>query len=270
MSWVTERLPCQLMCGRFVAASPPDELANYFGTPPVEEELAESFNVAPTARIYAVRSPQQSRELTVMRWGLVPFWSKDLKIGARMINARSETVADKPAFRSAFKKRRCLIPVDGFYEWAKLDGPDQTDSKKKQPYFIHRADEERSVFAGLWERWQPRDENGARIEDAEPIDTCTILTCEANKTMAEIHDRMPVMLAPGSWEQWLDPKSDPTAMLPLLKAAPDSLLEFRPVSTMVNNARNHGPQLIARHSDETVSGDSSASEVDSGQMDFDL
>jgi putative SOS response-associated peptidase YedK len=253
------------MCGRFVAASPPDELANYFGTPPVEEELAESFNVAPTAKIYAVRAPAQSRELTVMRWGLVPFWSKDLKIGARMINARSETVDSKPAFRSAFKKRRCLIPVDGFYEWAMLDDPDQKGSKKKQPYFIHRADDERSVFAGLWERWHPRDEDGARIEDAEPLDTCTILTCEPNQTMAKIHNRMPVLLAPGSWDQWLDPKSDPTAMLPLLKAAPDSLLEFRPVSTLVNSSRNHGPQLMERLSDEAA-----PDEAVPGQIGLDL
>lgn len=242
MCLVTQRLRCHLMCGRFVAASPPDELAKYFGTPQVEEELKESYNVAPTAKIYTVRAPDRSRELTVMRWGLVPFWAKDTKIGSRMINARSETAAVKPAFRTAFKKRRCLIPADGFFEWALPDNP--VGRPKKQPYFIYRNDEELSVFAGLWERWYPKDSNGDRLDDAEPLDTCTVLTCAANQTMARIHDRMPVFLPPAAWDRWLDPASDPASLADLMKPAPDSLLGLHPVRTEVNNSRNQGSQLI--------------------------
>lgn len=257
-----ERLRCVLMCGRFVAASPPDELANYFGTSPAEETLEESFNVAPTSKVYSVRASQSGSnlavappELAAMRWGLVPFWAKDQKVGARMINARSETVQTKPAFRSAFKKRRCLIPADGFFEWAlpskdlpavdpAAQGLAKNGKPKKQPYFIHRADDELCVFAGLWERWYPKDEEGNRIEDADPIDSCTILTCAPNTTMESIHDRMPVFLAPGHWDAWLDVDTDPERLVPLLAPAPDSLLSMRPVRTMVNNVRNRGPELI--------------------------
>lgn len=243
------------MCGRFVAASPPDELANYFGTPAAEEHLDESFNVAPTSKVYAVRSSDGERELSVMRWGLVPFWAKDLKVGSRMINARSETVASKPAFRSAYKSRRCLVPVDGFFEWAlptkDLPAVDpiaaelsKSGKPKKQPYFVYRADEELCVFAGLWESWHPKDADGNRIPDAEPIESCTILTCSPNQTMERIHDRMPVFLAPGAWNDWLNPESDVTDLHDLLVPAPDSLLAMHAVRTTVNSVRNRGPELI--------------------------
>ncbi len=191
------------MCGRYVSAAPVEDLAKYFSATTPEHVLEANFNVAPTTDVYAVRADKGERALTPMRWGLVPFWAKDLKIGSRMINARSESVADKPAFRRAFAKRRCLLPADGFYEWQKLDG-----QKAKQPWFIHRVDEEPLVFAGLYEFWHPKDAEGHDLDDAELVVSCTILTTSANETMAPIHDRMPVMLAPRAWDDWLDPASD--------------------------------------------------------------
>ena len=228
------------MCGRFVSASPPDELAKYFGAEEPEGELEPSFNVAPTNEVYAIRAEAGTRKLDTLRWGLVPFWAKDLKIGSKMINARAETVAEKPAFRKAFERRRCLIPADGFYEWAKVTG-----QKAKQPYFIHRPDGEPIVFAGMWERWKPRLEDGKTIdESADAIETCTILTCSPNKTMAAIHNRMPVLLAPAVWDDWLSQETETDYISSLLAPAPDDLLELVPVSTAVNNVRNKGEQLI--------------------------
>jgi putative SOS response-associated peptidase YedK len=229
------------MCGRFVSASPPDELANYFGADQPDESLEPSFNVAPTNEVYVVRGRDGHRELGSMRWGLVPFWAKDLKIGSKMINARAETVAEKPAFRKAYQQRRCLIPADGFYEWAKIP-----DSKTKQPYFIHRSDGEPIVFAGMWERWKPRLEDGKTVdEDADVIETCTILTTTPNDTMAAIHNRMPVLLAPTVWDDWLSADADMDHIGSLMVPAPDDLLTLVPVSTAVNNVRNKGEELIA-------------------------
>ncbi len=228
------------MCGRFVSASPPDELAKYFGAEEPDGALEPSFNVAPTNEVYAVRAKDGRRSLQSLRWGLVPFWAKDLKIGSKMINARAETVAEKPAFRKAYQTRRCLIPADGFYEWAKVPG-----QKTKQPYFIHRPDGEPIVFGGMWERWKPRLEDGKTVdEDAEVIETCTILTCAPNQTMAAIHNRMPVLLAPAVWDDWLSPDSEMDYISSLLAPAPDDLLALQPVSTAVNNVRNKGEQLI--------------------------
>lgn len=227
------------MCGRFVSAAPADELAKYFSASPPEQVLEENFNVAPTTSVYAVRASDGHRSLATLRWGLVPFWAKDLKIGSRMINARSETVADKPAFRRAFAKRRCLIPADGFYEWEKIEG-----SKSKQPWYIHRVDDEPLAFAGLWELWHPKDDEGNDVPDADPVVTCTILTCEANATMEPIHDRMPVMIAPNRWDDWLAPDSDGELVRSLMVPAPDSLLTMYPISTAVNSVRNRGPELL--------------------------
>lgn len=228
------------MCGRFVSASPPDELANYFGAAEPDGGLEPNFNVAPTNEVYVVRAADGNRNLASLRWGLVPFWAKDLKIGSKMINARAETVAEKPAFRKAFQTRRCLIPADGFYEWAKVTG-----QKTKQPYFIHRPDGEPIVFAGMWERWKPRLEDGKTVdEDAEVIETCTILTCEPNNTMATIHNRMPVLLAPGVWDDWLSEETPMDFVSSLMKPAPDDLLRLVPISTAVNNVRNKGEELI--------------------------
>ncbi len=224
------------MCGRYVSASPPSEIAKYFGAALADEQLLEpSFNVAPTNEVYAVLEADGARLLDHLRWGLVPHWAKDLSIGSRMINARADGVATKNAFRQAFKSRRCLLPADGFYEWQAVPG-----QKRKQPMFIHRRDDEPLAFAGLWERWRGPDKQG------ETVRTCTVITTEANAMMAPIHDRMPVILPPERWAEWLDPENHDTEHLAsLLVPAPPTLLIARPVSTAVNHVRNKGPELIA-------------------------
>ncbi len=230
------------MCGRFVSASTPDELANYFGALAPDSDLdddhRENYNVAPTSEVYAVRASDGDRTLSTLRWGLIPFWAKDMKVGNRMINARAETVADKSAYRKAYTSRRCLIPADGFYEWAKVPG-----HKAKQPYYIYRPDGEPIVFAGLWERWRPKDENGDYIED-ELVESCTIITTTPNEEMLAVHDRMPVLLPPAVWDDWLSPDTDLELIGGLLGPPPDGFLELRPVSTSVNNVRNNGAHLL--------------------------
>ncbi|MCZ7530441.1 MAG: SOS response-associated peptidase [Acidimicrobiia bacterium] len=164
----------------------------------------------------------------------MPFWAKDLKIGDRMINARAETVAEKPAYRKAFKKHRCLLPVTAFYEWERV--PD----KPKQPWLFSPADGEPLAFAGLWETWRDPEE-----DDPDPVRSTTIVTTSANEVMAPVHDRMPVILPERAWDQWLDPENHDTgALQKLLVPAADGVLERRPVSTRVNNARNQGPELV--------------------------
>lgn len=233
------------MCGRFVSAAPPDELARYFGAEPVDRELEANFNVAPTSEIYVVRAAEGHRQLSTLRWGLIPFWAKDAKIGAKMINARAESVLDKPAFRNAIRRHRCLIPADGFYEWAKVAG-----HKTKQPYYVTRPDGEPLVFAGLWERWRPPasghpDRTGDK-QQGEPVETCTIITCGANHTMSAIHDRMPVVLPPSAWDEWLGAEADEPAadLARLLVPAPDDLITLRVVTTAVNRVTNNGPELL--------------------------
>lgn len=253
------------MCGRFVTTSSPDELANYFGAVPPDDGLDDDYNVAPTKEVYVVRAGDGHRRLSTMRWGLVPFWAKDLKIGSRMINARVETVADKPAFRSAYQSRRCLVPADGFYEWAKIPG-----RKHKQPYYIHRADGEPVVFAGLWERWRPRVPDGdERDESADPIETFTILTGQPNREMTTIHDRMPVMVPASSWDDWLDPDTDSQALATLLVPAPDDFLVLRPISNAVNSVRNNGPELLEEVEPLAPSSESSDVPVDASTGDGD-
>jgi putative SOS response-associated peptidase YedK len=180
-----------------------------------------------------------------LRWGLVPHWAKDLSVGARMINARAETVTSKPAFARPLERRRCLLPADGFYEWHKVPG-----RKTKQPYFVQRADEEPVAFAGLWERWSDPDD-----PDAVPIFSCCLLTTTPNAEMARIHDRMPVLLPPSAWDLWLDPDlRDRRELGKLLGPAPDGLLVLRPVTTAVNNVRNQGPDLLDPAPQEPVGG----------------
>ena len=222
------------MCGRYVSTTPPNQLANYFGATLTAEQLVEpEYNVAPTRDVWTVFDDGETRRLDLARWGLVPFWAKDLSIGNRMINARAETVAEKNAFKKAFRRQRCIIPADGFYEWTKPEG-----QKTKQPWFIHRPDGEPFAFGGLWETWRGPDRSD------EPIRTCTILTGAANEKMAAIHDRMPIMLPPDAWSTWLDPQVDDTDLLGrFLVPAPPELIAFHPVSTEVNNARNHGAHL---------------------------
>ncbi|HEV7998903.1 MAG TPA: SOS response-associated peptidase [Planctomycetaceae bacterium] len=218
------------MCGRFTLRTPAADLIEIF-------EVARSFdltpryNIAPTQQVAAVREVQGARELVPLRWGLLPAWS-DAAGGPPMINARSETAADRPAFRNAFRSRRCLIPADGFYEWRKTGGD------AKQPYLITLRDELPFAFAGLWER--------CRGPDEKVVESCTILTTDANDRLRELHDRMPVILPPDHYGPWLDPRVEETAALQsLLTAYPSSEMSFRPVSRRVNNARNDDPSCIA-------------------------
>jgi putative SOS response-associated peptidase YedK len=225
------------MCGRFVSASPPDQIARYFdAVDDGEHALEPNYNVAPTTDVYAVLVDGGVRRLEVLHWGLVPFWAKSPSAGNKMINARAETVATKNAYRHAFRKKRCIIPADGFYEWKVVPG-----QKNKQPMYIHRPDGEPMAFAGLWEVWRNPDAPG------EELHSCTVVTGEANEKMATVHDRMPVMLPPSAWETWLDPEVDDVELLgKFLVPAPPELIELRPVSTEVNNVRNKGPHLLDR------------------------
>ena len=226
------------MCGRFVSATPPDQVAAYFGTEAPEALLEPSYNVAPTNDVYAVLADGSARHLDAFHWGLVPLWAKDPKIGSKMINARAETLAAKNAYKAAFKRRRCLIPADGFYEWRK--DPDAPPRAKKQPFFIHRPDGEPYAFAGLWEVWRGPD------KDQEPLRSCTIVTTWPNEVMASIHDRMPVILPESTWDTWLDRDNDDLDLLgKLLVPLAPGLTVMHPVSTQVNNVRNKGPELVA-------------------------
>jgi putative SOS response-associated peptidase YedK len=215
------------MCGRFLLNSPLVELQRAFRFPE-RPNLGPRYNVAPTQTIPIIRRRQDGevRELALMRWGLVPFWAKDLSIGSKMINARAEGIESKSAFRAAFTARRCLVPADGFYEWQKVEGG-------KQPMLIRLRSSELFAFAGLWETW--RGPEG-------PVETCTIVTTEPNAVTASIHNRMPVILSPTDYDRWLDP-SQPGAQ-ELLRPCPDDWLEAYPVSTRVNTPRNDAADLI--------------------------
>jgi putative SOS response-associated peptidase YedK len=238
------------MCGRFVSSSPPDEIARYFDAVAPEAMLPARYNVAPTTDVYAVLVDGGIRRVDAFHWGLVPSWAKDPRIGSKMINARAETLTSKGTYKAAFRRRRCLIPADGFYEWQKLD------AKNKQPHFIQRTDGEPLAFAGLWEVWRPKREGageaaeaaeGGEAGEAEALHSCTIVTTTANETMAPLHDRMPVILPASAWDEWLDPANDDLGTLGrLLVPAPPSLIAAHPVSTEVNRVRNDGPHLIER------------------------
>ena len=230
------------MCGRFASTTPPDQLAKYFGAEPVDEILADpaaDYNVAPTKAVYTVYEDGGVRRLDRFHWGLVPFWAKDPKIGSRMINARAETLAEKNSYKRPFANRRCIIPADGFYEWKQVEG-----QKKRQPVYMSRVDGEPFAFAGLWEVWKDRNHTDA---DGAPLElrSCTIITGDPNEKVAEVHDRMPVMLPPDAWNEWLDRDNhDIDALQGLLVPAPAQLIRLHPVSTDVNNVRNNGPELI--------------------------
>ncbi len=223
------------MCGRFVSATPPDQIAYYFGAEASEAVLEPSYNVAPTDDVYAVLSDGSTRHLDAFHWGLVPLWAKEAQIGSKMINARSETLAERNAYRSAFAARRCLIPADGFYEWQKHP----TDAKgKKQPHFIQHPDGEPYALAGLWEVWR------GPARDQEPLRSCTIITTAANQPMLAVHDRMPVILPRSAWDTWLDrDQHDLDTLGRLLVPAAPEVISMHPVSTEVNYVRNNGRQL---------------------------
>ncbi len=239
------------MCGRFVSSSSPENIAEYFGATVNAESLGENYNVAPTNDIYGVVAGLDGEPvLRVFHWGLIPVWAKDTKVGQKMINARSETVAEKPAYKNVFKKTRCIIPMDGFYEWApgRPDGPVTKAGKPmKRPMFIHRLDGEPLAVAGLWTAWRDK----AAGPDAPWLHSATVLTTSANGTMTPIHDRMPVILPASKWAEWLDPANDDVTELgKLLVPAPDSLLTMQQVGTDVNNVRNKGAELIEPVSDD--------------------
>ncbi len=239
------------MCGRFVSTNSPKEIADYFGASFEADEIPANFNVAPTNDVYAVvGSPDGVLAVRAFHWGLVPSWAKDVKIGSSMINARAETITEKPAFKGVFKKYRCLIPMDGFYEWqaGRPDGPVGKNGKPlKQPMFVHRADGEPLAVAGLWSAW--RDKNGPK--DAPWLHSCAVITTSANHTMAPVHDRMPVILPASKWQAWLDPTNPDEAVLTsMLVPAADNLLTMHKVSTDVNNVRNAGEALIAPLAEE--------------------
>jgi putative SOS response-associated peptidase YedK len=223
------------MCGRYTLTSSGEEVALLFDLPLVPE-IPVRYNLAPTqeAAVVRVEKPGYPRRLELLRWGLIPSWAEDPAIGNRMINARAESAADKPAYRWSFRRHRCLIPTSGFYEWQKV-------GKAKQPYLIRRADGHPFAFAGLWSRWHnPAD------PAAPPLDSFTILTTDANQRIRPLHDRMPVILERESFAQWLDPSfQDVTALQSLLVPAHEDLLEPIPVSRAVNSPANDTPDCIA-------------------------
>lgn len=235
------------MCGRYTSTSPPAVLAEQFAVDDVklEEDLEPRWNVAPTLPVLVVAESRSSgrRRLGTMRWGLVPSWAKDISIGNKMINARAESVADKPAYRRALSRRRCIIPADAFYEWkvvGESSGARGSKKKLKQPYAIARADGRPLAFAGLWEVWHdPEDRDG------EPLRSCVIITTKANDALSAIHDRMPVVLEPEDWGRWLDPKvEDADAVTGLLVPAPSEDFVLWPVRPLVNSPGNEGPELV--------------------------
>ncbi len=239
------------MCGRFVSTSPPEQIAAFFGADVAVETLGENYNVAPTHDVYAVVAskddPSGTPQLEAFHWGLIPSWAKDRKIASRMINARSETLAEKPAFKGLFKKKRLLIPMDGFYEWkaGSAGGPLTAKGKPaKKPMFIHRSDHEPMAVAGLWTAWKDAEAAGEG-EPAPWLLSATVITTAANATMSPVHDRMPVLVPRSRWAEWLDPANDDVDTLStMFDMAADESLVMHPVSTDVNSVRNNRSELI--------------------------
>lgn len=221
------------MCGRFVAATDPAGLVRLFVVDDrIAGEQPPSWNVAPTHPVLAVVEHQQRRLLVSFRWGLVPHWAEDARVGSRMINARAETLVDRPAFREAFQRRRCLIPVDGFYEWQR------DEDGRRLPFLITARDGAPMALAGLWSTWHP--------QDAEPLRTCTIVTTRASADLADLHDRMPVVVRPDRWDLWLDRSvRDPARLQEVLVPTQAGELALQRVGTDVNDVRNDHPGLLA-------------------------
>ena len=235
------------MCGRFGLMATWQEMAAMYSLigPPHDSmpAMVPRYNIAPTQPVLAMReSGRGNREATFFRWGLVPSWARDIEIGARTINARAETVAEKPSFRAAFRRRRCLIPVSGFYEWqARADG--LGENRPKQPFWIAMADGAPFSFAGLWEIWQS--------PDGDELQTCTIVTTVACESLRPVHHRMPVIVAPQDHDSWLTvspdgDEADTRAAAALMRPYPDGALVATPVGRLANNVRNDGPDLIRR------------------------
>ncbi len=248
------------MCGRYASSRQPEDLVEEFEIHHHDlPHLEPDWNVAPTKEVYAVveRPPRSDegggehadqatpeRQLRALTWGLVPFWAKDPAIGSRMINARMETVAEKPAYRRAFERRRAILPADGYFEWYPTAQQTKAGKPKKQPYFIRPVDGGVLAMAGLYEIW--RDPEKAEDDPTRFRWTCTVLTTSAEDSLGHIHDRMPLMLVPDRYDAWLDPRQHSKAdLLALLEPAAPGRLEAFPVSTLVSNVRNNGPELVA-------------------------
>lgn len=216
------------MCGRFAQKSPAKKITKKFKVDEVPP-LVERYNVAPAQAVLGIRESSAVREAMFFKWGLVPSWAKDPGIGNKLINARSETVTEKPSFRSAFARRRVLVPADGFFEWSR-----RGDSKR--PFYFHMRDGEPFAIAGLWERWE--GEGG-------PLETCTLLTTEANELLASYHDRMPVILRPEDYEVWLDANvTRPEVLVPLLRPFSHGKMDAHAVSALVNSPSNDNPRCV--------------------------
>jgi putative SOS response-associated peptidase YedK len=220
----------QIMCGRFALPYPSKTVAEHFS---ISEEVsfASRYNIAPSQNIAVVRGKQDAPglQMAMMRWGLIPNWAKDERLGYKMINARAETVAEKPAFRSAYRQRRCLIAAGGFYEW-------QRQGKNKQPYFLTVKEKKIFAFAGIWERWQS--------PVGEPVESCAILTTAANSSVRTVHDRMPVIVAPTEYNLWIDPVWERDILQQILRFGQLTSLRIYPVSDMVNSPQNDSPSCI--------------------------
>ncbi|WP_232383534.1 SOS response-associated peptidase [Actinomadura violacea] len=262
------------MCGRYATTRARQELLDEFQVQvdAAGGEIQPDYNVAPTKQVPAVlaRAPKDApdgeeavRQLRTLRWGLVPSWAKDLSIGSRMINARAETVHEKPSYRRAFAKRRCLLPADGYFEWYVLqesDDPAEGEKKakrkpQKQPFFIRPKGGAVMAMAGLYELWKPRDD-----EDADWLWTCTVITTDAPDDLGRIHDRMPMVVRPDQWDAWLDPGlTDPDEVRGLLVPAMAGTMDAYPVSKAVNSVKNNGPELIEPASDGDNPGNHSGS-----------
>lgn len=220
---------CRRMCGRFAITLPNDAMAQLFAAAPANDlPVIPNYNVCPTSKIHVVFGEDGTRKLVPMRWGFIPQWYKKPNDGPLLINARAETIAEKPAFRAACRARRCLIPVDGFYEWHRPEGGE------KQPWFIRPADDGPMVFAGIWQDWE---------HAGERLRTCAMVTCAATGRMAGIHHRVPVLLSPDQWGKWLGEEGHGAATL--MRSVDDAALQFHRVSTAVNSNRAEGPDLIA-------------------------
>jgi putative SOS response-associated peptidase YedK len=220
------------MCGRYTSAKPIETYAELFKAKAGNLFVEPRYNIAPTYDVLACRAIPAGRELTLLHWGLIPSWAEDKKIGYRTINARAETVAVKPSYRTAFRRRRCLIAADGFYEW-------QPGKPRKQPYYIRIKEGRPFAFAGLWERWEP--------EGQQAIESCTIIVITANGLIGQIHDRMPVIVSPKDYDLWLDPEvNEPEQVAPLLKPYPENEMEMWPVGLQVNSPKHDGEGLIQR------------------------
>ncbi len=219
------------MCGRFTQQRPASELAEIFAAEPLVEDPGARFNVAPTDDALVVVQREDRRAITAYRWGLVPHWAKDLKTGSRMFNARAETLTTSPAFRDAFKRRRCLVPVDSFYEWKR-------EGTLRQPYNVAREDGRPLALAGLWAGWRdPATETVRR--------TFAIVTTTPNDAMADLHDRMPVLVPDDRWDRWLDPTGeDPSELLAMLEPSDEIALRIYAVNRDVNDVRREGPELV--------------------------